>query len=442
MKIKFFATLVFVLGVALFSATATWAYDVPGAPPPAPKQQESDCVTCHAKSNPGLVTQYRESKHANNDDEIVDCAGCHGEEHTGDDDAALATMPTQGTCKKCHSNQVEQFQRGKHNLAWAAADAIPMLHNQPIGGFVGQKGCGNCHKIGEKNQDGLAAFAEAGQKYGISGCDSCHTRHSFSTIEARRPETCSNCHMGFDHPQWEMYNSSKHGIIFQIEKETWDWETSLADGATYRAPTCQYCHMDKGDHEVRTSWGFLGLRVEERDEEWAAVRASILKAVGALTPEAEPGPLFEAVGELQLARLTMADWNRGRKEMLEICTECHSETFARTNLETSDELLKESDKVLAQSIETIKGLYEDGILEPAEGYPTPPYPFLLAFYDAPTDIEQDLYLQWMEYRQRAFQGAFHNSADYMHWYGWAPLNETAIRIENEAKRLREEAASK
>jgi len=44
----------------------------------------------------------------------------------------------------------------------------------------------------------------------------------------------------------------------------------------------------------------------------------------------------------------------------------------------------------------------------------------------------------MEYRMRAFQGAFHNNPDYSHWYGWAPLVETAARIEAEAARLRAE----
>ncbi len=25
------------------------------------------------------------------------------------------------------------------------------------------------------------------------------------------PQACQTCHTGFDHPQWEMYSSSKHG---------------------------------------------------------------------------------------------------------------------------------------------------------------------------------------------------------------------------------------
>ena len=36
--------------------------------------------------------------------------------------------------------------------------------------------------------------------YGLASCDACHTRHVFSVKEARQPQACQTCHMGFDHP--------------------------------------------------------------------------------------------------------------------------------------------------------------------------------------------------------------------------------------------------
>lgn len=429
MKIKGILLVCLGLSLALF-ATAVTRADNSLIPPP----QESECIACHSELNPGIVEQFQASRHAAM---RFGCDVCHGAEHTGNDDATRANMPGPDTCQQCHPDQVEQYLSGKHSLAWAAMNAIPMLHAQPIAVHVGQKGCGGCHRIGVKTEQDLGE-----QRYGLGACDSCHTRHTFSTVEARRPETCSNCHMGFDHPQWEMYASSKHGIIYEIEGDSWDWQTSLQKGASYRAPTCQFCHMSEGNHAVMTSWGFLGLRVEEPDAEWAETRATILKAVGALDPEGNPGPLFEAVGELQLARLTMAEWQQQRDQMVVICTHCHSGSFAQAGLQSSDELLKEADIVFANSVNTIKDLYADGILPPVEGYPSSPYPFLLTFYDAPTTIEQDLYLSWMEYRQRTFQGAFHNSADYMHWYGWAPLKATDRRIEDQAGALRATAEAR
>ena len=48
---------------------------------------------------------------------------------------------------------------------------------------------------------------------------------------------------------------------------------------------------------------------------------------------------------------------------------------------------------------------------------------------------------FMEYRMRAFQGAFHSNPDYMHWYGWAAKKESLRSIKDEAAGLRAEAAA-
>lgn len=93
-----------------------------------------------------------------------------------------------GVCASCHAEQVAQFGQGKHSKAWVALTAMPTTKDQPKAIIDGMKGCGGCHRIG----------SDGGK------CDSCHTRHTFSAAEARRPEACATCHMGFDHPQWEM----------------------------------------------------------------------------------------------------------------------------------------------------------------------------------------------------------------------------------------------
>ncbi len=72
-----------------------------------------------------------------------------------------------------------------------------------------------------------------------------------------------------------------------------------------------------------------------------------------------------------------------------------------------------------------------------ESYPYN-YPFMLAFYNSPTPIEQDLYLMLKEWHNRMFMGAFHESADYMHWEGYAPMKEHLVRMKAEAQRMRQE----
>jgi hypothetical protein len=50
-------------------------------------------------------------------------------------------------------------------------------------------------------------------------CSACHARHSFSIAQARQPESCGRCHMGPDHPQIEAYYESKHGVMYEANKE-------------------------------------------------------------------------------------------------------------------------------------------------------------------------------------------------------------------------------
>jgi len=116
-----------------------------------------------------------------------------------------------------------------------------------------------------------------------------------------------------------------------------------------------------------------------------------------------------------------------------------------TSLEEGDYILRECDRIYADSIETVASLYRDGVLPEPEyvaELPSSPYTDVLRLYDQAIPIEEDLWLMWMEYRMRAFQSAFHANPDYTQWYGWAPLKETAVRINAEDARLRLDAEAK
>ena len=110
------------------------------------------------------------------------------------------------------------FKNGKHALAWAAVETVPTIHYQPMVMTEGMKGCGGCHKIGLKSLEQVADLAKSGVRFGNSSCDSCHTRHTLSLEEAKSAQACKTCHMGFDHPQWEMYSSSKHGVREELKQ--------------------------------------------------------------------------------------------------------------------------------------------------------------------------------------------------------------------------------
>jgi hypothetical protein len=122
--------------------------------------------------------------------------------------------------------------------------------------------------------------------------------------------------------------------------------------------------------------------------------------------------------------------------MLAVCAQCHGASYAKEQLDAADMVIKDVDKIMAEAIREVQGLYRDGILKKPAGWTFAPD--LLQFYEARSSVEQDLYVMFLEYRMRAFQGAFHMNPDYMHWYGWAPMKETLQKVKDEAKKLRAE----
>ncbi len=387
-------------------ALAAWATPAAAAAPPA---KPSACVACHEKVTPGIVRDFASGRMG----ATLECSACHGTAHQSDKDAASARLPTAKTCRACHKEQYEGYAAGKHAKGWAAMEAVPATGLQPHVFIGGLKGCGGCHKIGLREE----TKRQEGERYGTP-CDSCHTRHRFSKAEAASPSACRTCHMGFDHPQWEMWESSKHGVIYQLE-------------GPGRAPACQTCHMPGGEHRVMTAWGFLGLRLPEPDQEWLGWRTTVLKGIGVLTPEGQPTPRLEAVKTLDVARLTAEGWREERERMVAVCSRCHAPGFARTHLAAGDAMLREADRMMAEGVEVVAGLYKDGLLQGPGNYPD-----ILTFYEAKSPIEQSLYVMFLEHRNRTFQGAFHLNPDYATWYGLAEMRRDLIDMKGEAKTLR------
>jgi hydroxylamine dehydrogenase len=398
-----------------------------GASFTSPPKASVACVECHATSTPGIVSDWRLSRHAA---VSVACADCHGTEHKGPADAARARLPGPDTCARCHATQVKQYQGSKHALAWAAMMAMPTFHYQPAVLTDGLKGCGGCHAIGLREPaDQKAISRESGRDYGAGSCDSCHTRHTFSVKEAREPQACKSCHMGFDHAQWEMYDASKHGVRHELVKVG-------ALPPTASAPTCQTCHMQGGDHGVMTGWGFLGVRLPlPEDPQWKADQTTILKALGVLDPSGKPTTFLEVVKGAKVARLTNQEWQAQRDRMIVACKGCHAEGFARSPRWSCDRTLREADRLMAEAIEIVAGLYRDGLLQKGKEQRFA-YPNVLQFHDAGSPIELRLFVMFMDHRMKAFQGAFHDSPDHALWYGWSEMQRDLVEIRAAAKALR------
>jgi hypothetical protein len=390
------------------------------------------CVECHKKVTPNIVSDWEISKHSQNG---IDCSICHGDKHTTASDVGNLVLPTPETCAQCHETQVNQFKAGKHAFAWAAMKAMPTAHAQPVALMEGMKGCGGCHKIGLKTEAEQKELAKAGAGFGRASCDACHTRHTFSVVEARQPQACQTCHMGFDHPHWEMYSASKHGVRALLKQNG-------VLPANAAGPTCQTCHMQEGNHAVSTSWGFLAVRLPlPGDKQWAADRVTVLQGLGVLDPDGKPTARLDVVKAANVARLTEEDWQKDRDKMVKACNQCHSVNFAKDQLEKGDQMIREADRLMAQAIRTVAALYKDKVLPKPKEYAYA-FPDLLTFHDAPTVIEQKLFVMFLEHRMRTFQGTFHANPDYALWYGWSEMQRDLSEIKELAADMRTRGSGK
>ena len=57
--------------------------------------------------------------------------------------------------------------------------------------------------------------------------------------------------------------------------------------------------------------------------------------------------------------------------MLAVCSDCHSENFAKAELAKGDDMIREADHLLAEAIREVAGLYADGTLAKVAGVEDP-----------------------------------------------------------------------
>ncbi len=395
---------------------------------------EDSCVSCHEKLTPGQVKDWKISKHSAIN---VTCSTCHGNKHNDTKDANLAQMPDERICSQCHAKQFNEFAKGKHNFGWVSMNALPITHVEPDELMEGGRGCGGCHNMGIKTETQKKEQRDKGYRYQINSCDECHTRHTFSKKEASDPRACQQCHMGYDHPQWEMWSSAKHG-------SRWFTRDSGNLPEDAHAPKCQDCHMPAGSHENRTAWGFLGVRLPLPDDpQLKADRITILKALGVLNPlTGEPTARLEAVKSVDMVRLTEETWRAEREKMIKVCSNCHSERYAREQLSMGDTMMMKTDRLLAEAIEIVAGLYKDGIIKKPDNYSFA-YPDFLYFMQTGggdmkklSYIDQVLFQMYMKHRMRTYQAFFHVNPDYAYWYGWGMMVKDLGEIKELAETMR------
>ncbi len=354
---------------------------------------KDECVTCHREDTPGIVEQFSHSAMAAAE---VTCRKCHevgasypgAVEHEG---AYILAAPTTARCQQCHQAEVTQYYQSRHSLpayvAYAGSkdlspqllamyQAIPegtFVTNKPQNAIAAMEGpvmtpftCENCHSVGLPAADGS-----------VGRCQKCHIRHQFSLAQARMPETCNNCHIGPDHPQWEIYQESAHGIQYATQGSSWNWAAAAGNltVADFPAPTCALCHMSGFGKTITTH--DVGDRLS-----WF---------------------LFASISQQR------PSWQDNRARMQSVCFTCHNETFI-TNLYTAaDAATQHVNEWVQQSNDLVAPLQSQGLINTSN-------------YDEPIDFTY--YNLWHYYGRTAKFGTWMQGADYAQWHGSYPLLET------------------
>jgi hypothetical protein len=349
-----------------------------------------ECVTCHREASPGIVEQFGHSSMAAGE---VTCRDCHqvkegypgAVEHEGD---YILASPTTIMCQECHKAEVAQYYQSRHSLpSWVAvvgsvdlpANLMVMYQSIPEGSFAPDKArnaiaaiegpvmtpftCENCHSIGAPAADNS-----------VGRCQKCHIRHEFSLEQARKPETCNNCHIGPDHPQWEIYQESAHGIQYATMGENWNWDAEAGNLSVtdFPAPTCALCHM--------SGFGTTGTTHDVGDRlSWF---------------------LFASISQQR------PSWQDNRARMQSVCYECHNENFIKNLYTAADAATQHVNGWVQESIDLMAPLQEKGLLTKEQ-------------FDEPIDfVYFDLWHYWG--RTTKF-GMWMQGADYSQWHGAYPL---------------------
>ncbi len=344
------------------------------------------CIDCHEAKHIAVDwnRQWAQSRHAAKG---IGCIACHEAQPTDPDKwehegFILTHVPSPSDCAKCHEQITKEFTESHHA---SAAQFIGSLDNilgeVAEGGPAANLGCRQCHGSEVKLDGNGIPVAGTWPNTGIGRmnpdgshgtCTACHTRHMFSKQQAREPRTCGRCHMGPDHPQIEIFEESKHGIMFTAwrEKMKLDADEWIV-GKTYtHAPVCATCHMGATPTQEMTH--DVGARIA-----WTL------------------RPLFSKRQD---------KWETKRAAMAAVCQECHAKTWVANYFKMYDNAVDLWNSKFAKPASDIM----DALKASGKITPTP-------FDD---NIEWTFYELWHHEGRRARMGASMMGPDFTQWHGF------------------------
>jgi hypothetical protein len=365
----------------------------------------NDCYTCH----PVEVEQYTGSKKAHALGNLEKNPVYHSmvsditsiKEVSGKDIVSIKNSENakNESCYACHGTKVEVIGIKTIEVNGDELD-VPILTNWPNQG------------VGRKNPDGS-----------LGACTSCHPRHSFSIEIARKPYTCSQCHLQPDLPAWDVYKESKHGNIFNSIAKKWNWQTvPWKVGEDFTAPTCATCHnslVTSPDEDI----------IAERTHDFGSRLWVRIFGLIYSHPQPKDGKTFliqnsdglhlPTTFDGKLASEYLIDENEQKirqKQMENICQSCHNSQWAAGHFAKFDQTIKETDIMTKSATQFMKYAWENHLADNKN-------PF--------DEVLEKMWIkQWLFYANSTRYASAMSGPDYAGFKnGWWDLTENLKKIE-------------
>lgn len=279
--------------------------------------------------------------------------------------------------------------------------------------------------IGWPNQ-GVGRINPDGSK---GSCTACHPRHSFSIEIARKPYTCSQCHLLPDVPAWDVYKESKHGNIFQSVGNQWNWTAvPWTVGQDFTAPTCASCHNSlvvkpSGDVVAERTHDF-GARLWVRLFGLIYSHPQPKRGDTHIIKNADGQPLPVTFGG-KLASEYLIDEKEQKirkNKMKRVCNSCHSTDWIDKHFQKLDHTLKETDQMVKAATDLMIHAWKHKLADPKNPFDEP--------------LEYKWINQWLFYANSVRYGSAMMGPDYNTFKnGWYYLQKNLQEMQKEIERM-------
>jgi hypothetical protein len=340
----------------------------------------------------------------------VGCAECHTlrpKEHKdtfNHNEYQVHVVVSPGDCATCHAHEAEQY--SKNIMAFARKNLVEnavyqdlqrhilgtpekkegKIEFKPFNEKTDAETCLYCHgtllqvkgaqtretMLGEMEFPIIEGWPNQGVgRVNLDGtqgaCTACHSRHTFSMEMARKPHTCSECHIGPDVPVYKVYTSSKHGNIYSSLGKEWNFQvTPWTMGKDFTAPTCAVCHVSllvNTDGEIlatrthqmsgRIPWRLFGLIYAHPHPK--SPDTSIIRNKDGLPLPTDFSGGF--AGDFLIGEKEQAE---RAETMKTLCKGCHSTSWVDSQWERFENTIKDTNEKTLAATRIMEEAWENG----------------------------------------------------------------------------------